>query len=135
MATIGLPISGAFSSLVPGSTLDIANLSFELATTTPSEYDFGSNVPSWVTLSNGIDLSLAELSIDTTVPVCLGTSADNTAGTTCRSNVLSPFKVTQLPQGVALNITVQGNVFDAGVRFAGVRNNRLKKEHRPEITA
>ena len=54
---------------------------------------------------DGIDLSLTNIPINTSVPVCTGTAADNALGDLCRQTRLSPIVLEQGPSGVTAILT------------------------------
>lgn len=111
LGSIDLPTTGAFSDLTATEQIGIANLSLSSATVTPTDINFGSSEPDWITLPDGIDLSLINIPINTTVPVCTGTVADDTPGTLCRAYATSPIVLEQGASGVTAILDVNGDAY------------------------
>jgi hypothetical protein len=111
LASIDLPTTGAFSDLTPTEQIGIANLDLGSATITPTDISFGSGEPDWITLPDNIDLSLTSIPINTAVPVCTGTAADDVPGTLCRAYATSPIVLEQGPSGVTAILNVEGDAY------------------------
>lgn len=108
--------SGAFTGLAPGQIATIKNI--------PSQPAFPSgalSIPQWIILPDGINLDLATAVINTTLPVCSGTSADNVIGFTCRPNATSPIFLQQLSTGVRAGLSLLGNAY-TGTSATGFDN-------------
>lgn len=110
-ATINLPTTGAFSYLTATEQIGIANLNLSSATVTPSDINFDGSVPDWVSLPGGIDLSLTDIPLNTTVPVCSTLSNENAQGTLCIAYVGSPIVLEQGPSGVSALMNLDGNAY------------------------
>jgi hypothetical protein len=111
LASIDLPTTGAFSDLTATEEIGIGNLNLASATVTPTDISFGSTEPDWITLPDNIDLSLTNIPINTAVPVCTGTSADNVPGTLCRAYATSPIVLEQGASGVTAILDVNGDAY------------------------
>ncbi len=110
-ADINIPTSGPFSSLTSTDQLEIGNLNLSSATVTSSDINFGGSEPDWITLPNGIDLSLNNIPINTAVPVCRGTAAEDVPGTLCRAYASSPIVLEQGVTGVTAILGVSGDAY------------------------
>ena len=93
--------SGAFASLTPGSTATIENFFYSPFVT----------LPNWIQLPDGIDVNLGSLPVNSSVPLCTGTAADDTVGNSCRPSAMSPFVLTQDPNAVALVFVTDGSAY------------------------
>jgi hypothetical protein len=97
------PETGQFTDIGPPQIAGMSNLS--LATATPgTPFDF----VNWLTLPDGINLDLQNIPINMSVPVCTGSSADNTPGVTCRPYATSPVVLTQNVTGVTATLNLSG---------------------------
>ncbi len=120
-AAILLPTTGVFSYLTPGNLFVIDNLNFASATITSRDIAFDGSVPDWITLPAntggglpGIDLSLTDIPINTNIPACTGTAADDVPGTSCRPSATSPLVLEQLTGAVKDLLSVAGDAYDVG---------------------
>jgi hypothetical protein len=91
--------------------IGIHNLDLGSATVTPSDIDFDSSEPDWITLPDGIDLSLTSIPINTAVPVCSGTASEDTPGNECRAYATSPIVLQQGVTGVSALLDVEGEAY------------------------
>jgi len=110
-ADIDLPTTGSFSDLTATELIGIGNLNLSSATVTPTNISFGSSETDWITLPDGIDLSLLNIPINTAVPVCTGTAADDAPGTLCRAYATSPIVLEQGASGVTAILDVDGDAY------------------------
>jgi len=114
-ALTNIPTTGVFSYLTGGEIINpMTNLNLGSATVSPTNIDFDGAVPVFLGLPGGIDLSLTNIPINTTVPVCTGTVADNVQGTLCRQSALSPIVLEQGPSGVTAILNLDGLAYVAG---------------------
>jgi hypothetical protein len=111
LASINLPTTGAFSGLTATEHIGIDNLDLSSATVTPSDINFDSTEPDWITLPDGIDLSLTSIPINTAVPVCSGTASEDAVGNLCRAYASSPIVLEQGSSGVTAILNVDGEAY------------------------
>jgi len=113
-AGVVLPAIGQFSGLTPGSLAGVTNLT--LAPGGPVTPGTPFSLPNWVVLPDGVNLDLSNILLPTVsqVPLCTGTSADNTPGTECRAYASSPIVLSQSVDGVRASMSLSGTA-----RFAG----------------
>jgi len=114
MASINLPTSGAFSGLTATEKIGIGNLDLAAATVTSTDINFDNSEPDWITLPDGIDLSLTSIPINTSVPVCSGTVSENMPGNECRAYATSPIVLEQGVTGVTALLNVEGDAYYTG---------------------
>lgn len=98
--------SGSFSALTAGQIATIQNI-----TSMPAFPSGAISIPQWIQLPDGIDLDLSTAVIDTTLPICTGTSADNVVGYTCRANATSPITLQQQATGVKAGLSLLGTAY------------------------
>jgi hypothetical protein len=118
---IMLPTAGVFSYLSVGAVADIANLNTAAATTTLTELNFDDAVPVWISLPAntgrglpGIDLSLSDLLINTSAPLCSAITSVDTVGTSCRPYAESPLTLNQHSGSVVAVLNANGNAYYVG---------------------
>jgi hypothetical protein len=121
LASINLPTTGTFSYLTAGTQIGIGNLNLSSATVTGTNISFGSSEPDWISLPAntggglpGIDLSLNNIAINTTIPVCTGTAADNVNGNSCRASTFAPIILEQTLLGVTAILNLSGDAYYVG---------------------
>jgi hypothetical protein len=101
-----LPVSGAFSGLVPDVTQVINPLTVAGGAIPGTTFD----VANWIVLTDGINLDATSIPIPSEYPVC---SASVT--TACRPDAASPivlvqkYSLTGTPNGVSASLVVNGN--------------------------
>ncbi len=110
---IQLPTTGGFSGLTATELIGISNLNLASATVTSTDVNFDSAEPDWITLPDGIDLSLTDIPINTSVPVCSSLSNEDAEGTLCRAYASSPIVLEQGPSGVTAILNVNGDAYFA----------------------
>ncbi len=117
-AAVLLPTSGPFSDLAAGDIAGMKNLLTpgNGGTFGPGPVVPGSSfvLPAFLTLPDGIDVDLTGLPINTGVPVCSGSSSDNTPGFTCRVQATSPVVLQQGVTGVTAIMNLMGRAYYAG---------------------
>jgi hypothetical protein len=127
-----LPTTGVFSYLTMGMIVPMANLNQAASTTTSTELDFDGAVPDWISLPAntgrglpGIDLSLADILLNTSVPVCSTITSVDTPGTSCRPYATSPLTLHQNSGSVRAVLDANGNAYyvggvpSSGTRYTG----------------
>ncbi len=119
-AAVTLPATGAFSALTPGSIEGISNLLTPLngGTFGPGPVTPGTPfvLSPFLNLSTiGISADLTGIPINTGVPVCSGSSADDAIGFTCLANIPgSPVVLQQGVTGVTALLNLQGRAYMTG---------------------
>lgn len=114
-AHVVLPTTGQFSDLTAGETAGVKNL--YLPTNVPAGVVTPGTpflLPDWITLGDGINLDLTNIPINTDVPVCDGSSAENTPGFECRAYASSPIVLSQTVTGVDAKLNLTGMAHYAG---------------------
>jgi hypothetical protein len=111
LASIDLPTTGAFSDLTATEQIGIGNLNLASATVTSTDINFDGGEPDWITLPDGIDLSLTSIPINTGVPVCGSLGNENAPGTLCRAYATSPIVLEQGPSGVTAILNLVGDAY------------------------
>jgi PEP-CTERM motif len=106
MAQVVLPATGPFSGLTSHDTATIMNL-----TSAPSFPSGNLTVAQWIQLPDGINVDLANVPFNLTVPVCTGTAADDVDGFSCRPAPESPIILTQTSTGVTAKLNVMGTAY------------------------
>jgi hypothetical protein len=120
-AAVALPTVGVFSYLTFGTIIPVGNLNAGATTITSSELDFDGAEPDWISLPAntgkglpGIDLSLADILINTGVPLCSAVTSVDTPGTSCRPYASSPLTLHQNSGSVTVALNVNGNAYYVG---------------------
>jgi hypothetical protein len=111
LASIDLPTTGAFSDLTATEQIGMGNLDLASATVTPTDINFDGAEPDWITLPDGIDLSLTNIPINTAVPICSSLANENAPGTLCRAYATSPIVLEQGPSGVTAILNLLGEAY------------------------
>lgn len=108
------PSMGQFADLTPGSTATIGNLT--LAPGGPVTVGTPFSLPNWVGLPDGVSLDLSNILLPSVadVPLCTGTSADNTPGNECRAYASSPIVLSQSVDGVRASMSLSGTAHFTG---------------------
>ncbi len=117
-AAVLLPTTGPFADLAAGDIAGMKNLLTpgNGGTFGPGPVVPGSSfvLPQFLTLPDGIDADLTGLPVNTAVPVCTGTTGDNTPGFTCRVQAGSPVILEQGSTGVTALMNLMGRAYYAG---------------------
>jgi hypothetical protein len=111
LASINLPTTGAFSYLTATEQIGMSNLNLASATVSATDINFDGAVPDWITLPGGIDLSLTDIPINSTVPICGSLADENLPGTLCRAYAGSPIVLEQGPTGVTATMNLLGSAY------------------------
>jgi hypothetical protein len=98
------PETGPFTDLSVGQIATMSNLTVPTTATPGTPFNF----VDWIVLPDGIDLDLQNIPINLSVPVCSGTSADDTPGVTCRPFASSAVVLTQAVTGVSAIMNLSG---------------------------
>jgi hypothetical protein len=116
-----LPTTGVFSYLTFGTIVPIGDLNAAATTVTPTEWNFDGAEPDWISLPAntgkglpGIDLSLADILINTGVPLCSAVTSVDTPGTSCRPYATSPVTLHQNSGSVTVTLNLNGNAYYVG---------------------
>ena len=119
-ASVTLPSTGSFSGLAQGDIAGISNLLTPLngGTFGPGPVVPGSSftLSPFLTLGTiGVSADLTGIPINTGVPTCSGTSADDSIGFTCLANIPgSPVVLQQGVTGVTALLNLQGRAYFTG---------------------
>jgi hypothetical protein len=110
LAAVNLPTTGAFSYLTATETFGMKDLNLASATVSATDINFDGAMPDWITLPGGIDLSLTDIPINSSVPICSAATED-TPGTLCRAYAASPIVLEQGPTGVTASMNLKGDAY------------------------
>ena len=121
-ALVNMPVSGSFAYLTPGTSIGMGNLNLSTATVTSNDINFDGAEPDFITLppnaTGGIDLSLTDIPINTSVPLCSTFTSsqlsDPNSGILCRAYSGSPIVLEQGPSGVTASLNLQGLAYYVG---------------------
>jgi hypothetical protein len=111
LASVNFPTTGAFSYLTATEQIGMHDLNLASATVTATDINFDGAVPDWITLPGGIDLSLTDIPINSTVPVCSTLANEDAPGTLCRAFAGSPIVLEQGPTGVTATMNLLGDAY------------------------